>query len=502
MQGARRKDCLSVQLLCHGFQPEPSRVRPVPFAALVSLLTLSSACTDESRCWDDGSCSTAEMTVTNADASVPPVSTEMDAAVPEGSSASSAPSAESKSSEAQPSSSASSASDNTSLVQGSDSHGFVSDASTEVVSSTSAVPSDSTDPTSGPQTAGCSEDAECAGLLCVSGSCEVCDPSDHRGCEQSETGNRCRATEGGSACVACIPGDAVPVSQESCGLNTRGVTTLECVAGIWQTSGCSDPDTCVDDETQVGSTVCGPNGDGRHLAQCISGQWVDDVSSCIDDDQCVNGTRRDSDTECGFSGYLEQQCVNGVWLTQSNRCLECKRSYQVPDPLFQSSLSERNNIPADPVDPESVKYMVTLDLSFSSISDATGIQCFTSLQDLNLSKNQLSDLTPLASLTQLRSLSLAYNSLYGSSLAPLGALTELRYLSLEAAAVTSLDGLQSLTSMEELRVPYNHIQDVTPLLPMTSLASLSIYGNAYLECESAAYATLRDRVPMLYSDCP
>jgi hypothetical protein len=263
-----------------------------------------------------------------------------------------------------------------------------------------------------------------------------------------------------------------------------------------------DSDVCADAEVQVGNTPCGPNGDGLYLAECVSGQWLDDTGSCIDDDQCVNGTRRESDTECGFSGYLEQQCVNGAWLTQSNRCLECKRSYRVPDPLFESSLSERNNIAANPVDPESVKYMVTLDLSFSSIVDATGIQCFTSLEVLDLNKNQLSDLTPLAALTQLRSLSLAYNSLYGSSLAPLGALTQLTYLSLEAASVTALDGLEPLTLLEELRVPYNSIRDVTPLVPLTSLQSLSIYGNAYLECQSEAYATLLGRVPTLYSDCP
>lgn len=441
-----------------------SRV-PLLFAA-ASFVSLG--CDDETRCWENGTC--ADIT-SHPDASVDTASTSEDRSSSDGHAASSEPS-----SSEQPTSSI----DEPTV-------------SSEPSSSSSAPDTD--------VPASCRNDDQCADV-CVEGLCQACDPADHRGCEDAEAGRRCRVIEDEYACVECLPGDTPPDRAEPCGINDRGQATFECVAGVWQTTGCEDPDVCRDGETQVGETSCGPNDRGHYLVKCDEGQWVDDTTSCIDDDQCVNGTRRDSTTECGFSGYLEQQCVNGAWLTQSNRCNECRRKYHVPDPLFEAALSVRNNIPADPVDPDSVKYIYTLNLSFSSVADATGIQCFTSLGELDLGKNQLTDLTPLASLTGLRRLNLSYNILdKANSLAPLAGLTELRFLALEGVGLISLEGLETLTLLEELRAPSNYIRDVSPLLPLTELQLLALYGNYDIDCESEAFATLAARVPEFSHDC-
>ncbi len=469
-------------------------------------------CKDAKRCWDDASCVQAQGELEGSDAAPSATEdggateTEFDASEPtEGGgitsepSGSTTPSSDTVSSGGEgtlpaASSAATASSDGSaSQVQAHDTSGW---ASTETLNdSTNETDATSEEPP-------CSSDDQCGTLLCVAGACEVCDPSDHRGCETSETGNRCRSAEDGNTCVACVTGDTAPASSETCGINARGVQVLECVTGVWQTTSCDDPDECQDGGSQVGTTPCGPNGEGRYLVRCNAGSWEDDTASCIDDDQCVNDTRRVSDIECGFSGYLEQQCVSGTWLTQSNRCLECSRKYRVPDPRFQTWLSDRNGIEADPVDPNSVRYLTSLDLSFGSIEDATGIECFTSLQDLNLAKNQLTDVTPLASLTNLRSLNLAYNLLANASLAPLGALKELTTLSLDITGVSSLVGLESVTALENLRLEYNYIIDVAPLLPLTSLQSLDLLGNAELDCSSNAYNTLKSRVPEFISSCP
>lgn len=468
--------------------------------AVIGAMLGGLACDDAARCWDDGTCSTSDAGERSEASSSA-----------ERSSASGASETGDHSSVASGSDAATSASatnsDETSSGTDTGTDTGTTASSNEWLSSAGAGSNESgslgTTQETGASTEAppCQSDDECGGLICVAGTCSECDPADHRGCETSSAGNRCRASDTGNTCVSCISGDTAPASEAACGINGRGTPVLECVNGTWQTAACNDADVCTDGESQVGTTVCGPNGDGHYLAECKAGQWIDDTGSCIDDDQCVNGTRRASESECGFSGYLEQQCVNGSWLTQSNRCLECSRKYRVPDPLFESSLSERNGIQADPVDPESVKYLVNLDLSFSSIQDITGIQCFTSLTELNLGKNNLTDVSALASLTELTLLNLAYNSLGGADITPLGALTRLTYLSLEASGAPSLAGLETLTAMQELRVPYCNIQDVSPLLPMTSLRSLSIYGNPYLQCESEAFATLKVNVPELYSDC-
>lgn len=475
------------------------RASPRRSASLATIAALIGglACDEATRCWDDGTCSSpdaGERSEVSSGAATEATSGTTETANSSGETGSDAGGVASTST----SDDATSGMPSGGPSSSNDVIGSSADTDTNESSSSGTTQETGTS-TEGPT---CQSDDECGGLVCAEGACSACDPVDHRGCETSSDGNRCRASDNGNTCVVCLPGDPAPVSEVACGINGRGTPVIECVNGIWQTTACNDADVCTDGESQVGTTVCGPNGDGHYLAECKSGQWIDDTGSCIDDDQCVNGTRRPSESECGFSGYLEQQCVNGSWLTQSNRCLECLRKYRVPDPLFESSLTERNDIQANPVDPASVKYMSNLDLSFSSIQDITGIQCFTSLSDLNLGKNNLSDLSPLASLTQLVSLNLAYNALSGSDLSPLGALTQLTYLSLEASSAPSLAGLETLTSMQELRVPYCNIEDVSPLLTMTSLQSLSIYGNPYLQCESDAFATLRLNVPELYSDCP
>jgi Leucine-rich repeat (LRR) protein len=63
-------------------------------------------------------------------------------------------------------------------------------------------------------------------------------------------------------------------------------------------------------------------------------------------------------------------------------------------------------------------------------------------------------------------------------------------------------GLEPLTSLEHLRLEYNYIVDITPLLPLTSLQSLDLLGNTELDCSSDAYNTLKTRVPDFISSCP
>jgi Lamin Tail Domain len=102
-----------------------------------------------------------------------------------------------------------------------------------------------------------------------------------------------------------------------CGLNDRGIIIQECDAdGVWiDTEDCNDSDTCLDDETQEGTTVC--NGDGVLLQDCTVGQWVDSSDCTIGG--CVFDATQVGITECGenLEGHFSQLCVTDTVTTDA-----------------------------------------------------------------------------------------------------------------------------------------------------------------------------------------
>lgn len=65
----------------------------------------------------------------------------------------------------------------------------------------------------------------------------------------------------------CLSGS---LEEGTCGLNNRGTALRACENGVWgEWSLCSDPDDCVDGETE--SQTCAPGGRER---LCVSGQWA------------------------------------------------------------------------------------------------------------------------------------------------------------------------------------------------------------------------------------
>jgi hypothetical protein len=103
----------------------------------------------------------------------------------------------------------------------------------------------------------------------------------------------------------------------TCGLNSRGLATQQCVAGAWnQTDTCVDPDLCTDGTIDEAATVCGLNGRGLADQQCVAGGWTaTDTDTCTDPDICADGAIQAGTTPCGLNsrGLTDQQCVTGAW---------------------------------------------------------------------------------------------------------------------------------------------------------------------------------------------
>ncbi len=122
-------------------------------------------------------------------------------------------------------------------------------------------------------------------------------------------------------------------------------------------------------------------------------------------------------------------------------------------------------------------------LSTNSISDVTPLRGLTQLQKLYLPGNKISDPAPLSSLTNLNELLLGQNQVTSiSALSPLAGLTTLeisqKYDKNGNTGLTSLDGVQHMSSLKALTANNSRISDLAPLKDLHELSSLYLNNNS------------------------
>ena len=97
--------------------------------------------------------------------------------------------------------------------------------------------------------------------------------------------------------------------------------------------------------------------------------------------------------------------------------------------------------------------VIVMDLQRFQLTDVTGLEKLTKLEELNLGGNQLTDVKGLEKLTQLK-----YLELYGNKLTNvkgLENLTQLKVLSFTLNKLTSVKGLENLTQLEYIDLRFN-----------------------------------------------
>ncbi|EDT72268.1 internalin like protein [Clostridium perfringens D str. JGS1721] len=115
----------------------------------------------------------------------------------------------------------------------------------------------------------------------------------------------------------------------------------------------------------------------------------------------------------------------------------------------------------------------TLDLNNKNISDITGLENCTSINELILHGNQISDISPLANLINLENLDLGYDK-YGnqiSDISPLANLTNLKHLYAKHNQISDISPLANLTNLQTLWLQNNRISDVSPIANLTNLSN-------------------------------
>ena len=131
--------------------------------------------------------------------------------------------------------------------------------------------------------------------------------------------------------------------------------------------------------------------------------------------------------------------------------------------------------------------LTRLDATDLSIESLAVLEHATALTWLDLASNAaLADVSPLAGLTNLQTLYLASTAIGDAGVVSLSGLTNLEVLRLSSTSITDagVASLTSLTNLQTLGLASTSITDVSPLLSLTNLHTLNLYGVTTLSAES------------------
>ena len=167
----------------------------------------------------------------------------------------------------------------------------------------------------------------------------------------------------------------------------------------------------------------------------------------------------------------------------------------IPDPnlraVIEDHLGKARGTTITVADMETV---VALSATNKNITNLTGLETATNLQNLMLVGNNITDLSPLARLTRLRRLDLASSSISDISL--LAGLPKLGYLNLEDNSISDISPLAGLTQLGYLNLEDNSISDISPLVENTRLGD---GDEVYIKGNPLSVLSFNTHIPTLQS---
>ena len=177
------------------------------------------------------------------------------------------------------------------------------------------------------------------------------------------------------------------------------------------------------------------------------------------------------------------------------------------DPLLESMVRDAIDKPDGDITVEEAKAVTKLSLGIdwqqqpvdgSQITDISGIENFTNLEELDVSFHAISDISPLAGLVKLTSLSLGGNPV--ADITPLAGLVNLGWLTLFNCQAEDYGPLANLTKLGGLLMEYSTISDVSMLSGLTDLSWLGLANTAVSDI--SPLSTLVNLKKLQLAGCP
>lgn len=114
----------------------------------------------------------------------------------------------------------------------------------------------------------------------------------------------------------------------------------------------------------------------------------------------------------------------------------------------------------------------------ADVKDLSQLALFAELTSLTVSDRASMDLSFLSNLQELKTLDLSGSAVNAEQLSLIGGLPKLEELNLSGCGLSTLSGLEGLTTVRSLDLSVNSISDLTPLMGCTALERLHLQHNA------------------------
>ena len=152
------------------------------------------------------------------------------------------------------------------------------------------------------------------------------------------------------------------------------------------------------------------------------------------------------------------------------------QTVSIPDANLREAINEAlGKAPDARVTVDEMRTLIRLEANNKDISDLTGLEAATNLEDLRLNHNSISDLSPLAGLIRLHRIHLEDNTI--SDLLPLKGLINLVNLHIPHNLISDLSPLKGLINLRGVGLGHNVVDDWSPLAGLIKLEGINMSHN-------------------------
>jgi internalin A len=196
----------------------------------------------------------------------------------------------------------------------------------------------------------------------------------------------------------------------------------------------------------------------------VNNTGIDDGDEVWITDNLLNDTSIDT--------YIPQLIARGVVVNYDVPIV-----VTFPDAKFEELIRESLVKPTGDITNTDLRTIIFLNGDERDITNITGIEYCTNLEQLNLKSNAITDIAMLSSLVKLWYINL-HNNYEITNINALASLTDLKYLTIDNSLIDDISPLVGLTNLYHLDISGNRFEDISSLANLTDLTTLMISSNA------------------------
>ena len=152
------------------------------------------------------------------------------------------------------------------------------------------------------------------------------------------------------------------------------------------------------------------------------------------------------------------------------------QTVNIPDANLRAAISEAlGKAPSAQITRNEMATLTHLEAHDAKISDLTGLEFATRLEEIRCNNNSIADLSPLAGLTKLHVIEFRHNAI--KNLSPVKKLLNLGWLIVDHNLISDLSPVKDLINLRGLGIVDNSISDLSPIAGLIKLDRIWMHEN-------------------------